>query len=83
MPPTSDENTLNIALILQKLDSLTKAQDANHAEIKAILSDHEDRIRALERSNTELSARLALSQILQATFTTIGSAVAAVLGRLS
>ena len=55
---------------------------ADIEELKKNIGDHETRLRSLETSNTNLTARLAMSQIIQTTFTTIASAVAAVIGAL-
>ena len=49
-------------------------------DIKKDISDHETRLRNLEKNTTEISTRLAVSQIIQTTFATVASAVAAIIG---
>lgn len=50
------------------------------ASVLKRMDDHEGRLRELERTTGQLSARLAMTQIVQTTFTTIASAIAAVVG---
>ena len=50
------------------------------ARIERQAEDHEKRLRGLEDKQTELSARVTMSQILQTTFAMLSSAIAAVIG---
>lgn len=76
----NDVNT-QLALVIQKLDALAITTSQNHSETRAMLQDHEQRLRALEKSNTEISAKMTMANIVQSTFTAIASTVAAMVGR--
>ena len=52
------------------------------ARIEKQLEDHESRLRKVESNQTELSARVTMSQILQTTFATIVASIAAVVGAI-
>ena len=76
-----------IALILQRLGQIEGKIDRNYdlnsqefTRIHAELTDHENRIRDLERDTTAISARLTLSQIIQTTFAAVAAALAGAVG---
>lgn len=78
-----------LLLLGQKLDSAISRLDALLETADTKLQDHENRLRKLEndvipemrRVESDLSARLAMWQILQTTFTTVVGAIASVIGR--
>lgn len=70
-----------LALINQKLDALVSEVRQNHQEDKTMWQDHENRLRFLEKTTTELSSRTTVLNLIQAAFTTIASAAAVVLGK--
>lgn len=91
MPPLrgSDTDTATQLLLLnEKLDAFIKRMDDAIAEGRKKDDDHEERLRELEtkvipsiqRVESDLSARLAMTQILQGSYATIVGAVAAILG---
>lgn len=75
---TDVDETTQIALIAQKIEAILSGQN----RIEQMFNDHEQRLRNLEKTTTEISARLTLSNMLQATFATISASVAAVIGWL-
>jgi hypothetical protein len=86
--PVMDEQNLatlqtQLALLLQKVDSLTQTEAQNHMEIKSMLTDHETRIRQLEKTSTEINAKMTMQNIIQSSFTAIASTLAAVVGKTS
>lgn len=70
-----------LALLLQKVDALVLNVAQNHSETKTMLQDHEARLRALEKSTTEINAKMTMQNIIQSSFTAIASTIAAVVGR--
>lgn len=70
----ADDDKLQIALLMQKVDSLT-------ASIDKITSDHETRLRIVEDKLTTLGERLTLWQIFQTSLTAIASGAAVFFGR--
>lgn len=81
MPSVMSDDTTQIALLAQKIDGLFSLVGTNHGEIKALMLDHETRLRDLERSTTEISARLTMLTMIQSAFTAVASGVAALIGR--
>ena len=82
-----------LALLSQQLTTLSNLVErnyrdtselirTNHADIKSDLQDHEQRIRSLEKTTEAISARVALTQILQTVFAVIASAIAATVGAI-
>lgn len=79
MPEITDSTRLE--LLIQKVDSLSNQVEQYHKEESVIWKDHEDRIRVVEKAQTELAARTTTLNLIQAAFTTIASTVAVVLGK--
>lgn len=71
-----------IALMRQAMTQMVEGQKELKELLYEQIKDHEGRLRALERTTTELSARLTMWQIIQTTFTTVASAIATILGRM-
>jgi len=70
----ADDDKLQIALLMQKVDALTHS-------IERITQDHEDRLRVIEGKLSTLGERLTLWQIFQTSLTTIASGAAVFFGR--
>ena len=92
--PLPDDSvvTTQLALISQQLQSLIvtvkAAQDENRAwqrsheeEERTWKQDHETRLRSLEKSSTEISARMTMTTIIQGSFTSVASFLAWLVGR--
>ena len=75
----ADEN-VQLALIVQKLDGLIHDIAQSIDEQRRINVDHENRLRNLEKSVTQMGERLTLWQTGQAFFTTVAATLAALFG---
>ena len=70
---TDSENT-QLALLAQKVDALTW-------QVEKLLNDHEERLRVLEISITQLKERMTVWQIVQSAYSTVVGIVAGAFGR--
>lgn len=77
----ADDPTTQIALLTQAVNALTRATEENHREIKQILSDHETRLRTLEKGHTELVARQGTLATINGIYTSILAVLAAAFGK--
>ncbi len=71
-----------IALLRQSMIQVLQGQSEIKDLFERQFQDHETRLRALEKTNTELSARLTLWQILQTSLTAVVGTISTILGRL-
>ena len=72
---TDSENT-QLALLAQKVEALT-------FQVEKLLSDHEERLRTLETSITQLRERMTVWQIIQTSYATVVGIVAGAFGKQS
>lgn len=79
-----------LALLVQGVKSLSETVDRNQDEIRGMVADHETRLRKLAEDQAiangeigKLKERQGTLAIIQAAFTAVASAVAAVVGRQS
>lgn len=75
-----EDTVTQLALVIQKIDTLSRTTDNNHIEVCRLIQDHEQRIRTLERQSTEINARTTMLALIQSAFTAIASGIAALLG---
>jgi len=76
----TDSDT-QLAVIVQKLDSLSETMRSALDDLRRLNADHETRLRDLETATTQLRERMTLWQLGQAAFATIAATVAAIVGR--
>lgn len=83
MAPSNDDSQVatQLAVLTEAVKNLMTVVNSNHADVMGFVKDHETRLRALEESNTEIKARMTTFQMLQAAYTTIGTAIAAIIGK--
>lgn len=75
------EDETQMAIILEKLNSIARRQEEQYADIRNLLNDHEQRIRKVEERVTEINARQTMMAMIQGAFTTVASALAALFGK--
>ena len=80
MKEAEDFNT-EMALLTQEVKILNGTLLATNMELRRLVQDHEDRIRDLEKSQTQLTERLTLWQLGQVAFTSLVGGVVALIKR--
>ena len=80
MPDENGNGRVTMALLGQKLDTLSEDLQEWREEVRRCTQDHEARLRALERQVVQNSQRLGTWAGIQATFTAIAATVAGWLG---